>query len=262
LGSGIKGYYDIQIQVAKKASIGKGHIVLDAGTGPAASLAISLAGLIGTDGLVIAVDHEKGYVPKIRDAISKSEFPERISFLMSDLRHIPIRDHSIDAAVSLDTIQNMYGNTLVVEDVVKGYVGESMRVVKAGGKVVVGTRHPIPKNKAQEVYFELCIFESMLEYILWGEQSRYYYKHELMSWFKKAGAQEVEAEIMEHNIPYPSDARIHANDRIKGRLEQVEPHSMRMKLEEEFHKLLEKLETYGEEWMPTLLLCWTKGKSC
>lgn len=115
---------------------------------------------------------------------------------------------------------------------------------EGGGKVVVGTRHPIPRNKAQEVYFELRIFEKKLEYILWGEQSRHYFEHELLSWFKKAGAQEVEAEVMEHNIPFPSDARKHANDRIDGRLKQVEPHSVRAKLEEEFRKLLEKSETY------------------
>ena len=254
----MKRHHDIQIQVARKAGVGKGHIILDAGTGPAALLAVGLAGLVGEEGSVIAVDHEKGYIPKIRDAISKSEFPERISFLVGDLRYIPIRDHSLDAAMSLDTIQNMYGNTLAVEEVVKAYIGESMRIVKAGGKVAVGTRHLIPRNRAQEVYFELRIFEKKLEYVLWGEQSRYYFEHELLSWFKKAGAQEVEAEVMEHDIPYPRDARIYANDRIKGRLEQVEPHSMKVKLEEEFQKLLNKLETYGEEWLPTLMLCWTK----
>jgi len=254
-------YHDIHIQVAKKAGIGKGHFILDAGTGPAALLAIRLAGLVGGDGLVIAVDYEKGYISNIKDAISKSEFPERISFLVSDLRHIPMRDNSIDAAISLDTIQNMYGNNIDVEDIVKGYIVESTRVVKAGGRVVVGTRHPIPRNKAQEVYYELRIFESKLEYVLWGEQSRYYFEHELMSWFKKAGAQGAETEIMEHNIPYPSDARIRANGRINDRLKQVEPHATRVKLEGEFRKLLEKLERHGEEWLPTLLLWWTKGES-
>ncbi len=221
-------------------------------------LAINLARLVGKDGLVIAVDYGKGYISNIKDAISKSGFSERISFILSDLRHIPLKDHSIDAAVSLDTIQNMYGNTLNVEDVVKGYIGESTRVVKAGGKVVVGTRNPIPRNKTQEVYLELRNFEMKLEYVLWGEQSRYYFEHELMSWFKKAGAHEVEVEIREHNIPYPSDARIYANSRINDRLKQVEPNYMRVKLEEEFQRLLEKLEMYGEEWLPTLLLSWKK----
>jgi len=54
----MKSYHDIHIQVAKKAGISIGHIILDAGTGLAASLAICLAGLVGKDGLVIAVDYE------------------------------------------------------------------------------------------------------------------------------------------------------------------------------------------------------------
>jgi len=77
----MEGYRDIQFLVAKKAGIGKGHIILDTGTGPAALLAIRLTGLVGKDGLVIAMDNEKEYIPNIKDAISKSGFPSQFSVL-------------------------------------------------------------------------------------------------------------------------------------------------------------------------------------
>lgn len=136
---------------------------------------------MGEDGQVVALDYEREYISDIKDAIAKSAFSERISFVLADLRFIPIRGGSIDAAVSLDTLQNMYGNDLDVEKVVKDYIEESMRIVKSGRKVVVGTRYPIPRNKAQEVYIELRLFEFGLEYVLWGEQARYYFEHELVS---------------------------------------------------------------------------------
>mgnify|MGYP001116239667 CR=1 FL=1 len=214
-------YKDLQILVAKKANVDKGQWVLDAGTGPSAFLAICLAELVGKDGLVIAVDYERSYIPAIKDAIAKSGFSERIAFLLADLRHIPLRDCSIDAAVSLDTLQNMYGNGLNVEKVVKDYIEESVRIVKPGRKVVVGTRYPVPRNKAQEVYVEFRLFDSKLEYSLWGEQSRYYFEHELISWFKKAGLQDVESKVIEYNIPYPRDERY--GDKVNSQLKQVEP---------------------------------------
>ena len=253
-------YSDLQVLVAKKADVGRGQRVLDAGTGPGGLLAIRLAEFVGEDGLVVALDYEREYISDIKDAIAKSAFSERISFLLADLRCIPIRSCSIDAAVSLDAVQNMYGNDLDVEKVVKDYIEESMRIVKSGRKVVVGTRYPVPRNKAQEVYIELRLFESKLEYVLWAEQARYYFEHELVSWFEKAGLQEIQAEIIEHNIPYPRDPwRIRANDRIKSRLKQVKPHARRVRLEEKYRELLRKLNQYGEEWLPTLLLAGTKA---
>lgn len=252
-------YSDVQVLVAKTAGVGRGQWVLDAGTGPAALLAVRLAEFVGEDGLIIAVDYEREYTTAIGDAITKSGFSERISFLLADLKYIPIQDCSIDAAVSLDTVQNMYGNNVEVEKVVKYYIEESMRIVKSGRKVVVGTRYPIPTNRAQEVYTELRLFESKLEYILWGEQSRYYFEHELVSWFSKSGLLDVKAEIIEHNIPYPRVPwRIRANERISRRLKQVESYDRRVNMEREYRRLLEKLEKHGEEWLPTLLISGTK----
>jgi len=254
----VEKYRDLQILVAKKAGVNRGHWVLDAGTGPSALLAICLAEFVGENGLVIAVDYERSYISAIKDAITRSGFSETTSFLLSDLRYIPIRDCSIDAAVSFDTVQNIQGNNLDVEKAIIDYIKESMRILKPR-RIVVGTRYPVPRNKAQEVYIELRLFESKIEYVLWGLQSRYYFEYELISWFEKVGLKDIEPEIIEHGIPYPRDARIHANDRIDSRLKQVELYDKRVKLEEEFRKLLENLERYGEEWLPTLLMVGTKA---
>jgi len=254
----VKTYNDIQVLVANKVGMGRGKCVLDAGTGPSALLAIRLAALVGADGQVIAVDYEKEYVSLIKNAIARSGLSERITFLLGDLRYIPIRDSSIDAAVSLDTVQNMYGNNIEVEKVVKDYIKESARIVKSGGKVAVATRHPVPRNKAQEVYLELRLFGGKLEYTLWGEQARYYFENELVSWFVKAGLKNTEAEVIEHNIPYPDEVRARSNVRIGSRLKQVKSRARRANLEKEFHELLKNLEEHGEEWLPTLLVVGTR----
>lgn len=181
-----------------------------------------------------------------------------ISFVLADLRYTPIRDCCLDAAVSLDTVQNIQGNGLYVEKIIKDYIKESTRIVKPARKVVLGTRYPVPRNKAQGVFMEFRLFKSKLEYVLWETQSRYHFEYELISWFKKSGLRKIEAEIIEHNIPYPTDVRIHANNRINSRLKQIEPYATRVKLEDEFHKLLETLDKYGEEWLPTLIIDGTK----
>ncbi len=253
----VKRYSDIQILVAKKAVIDREQWVLDGGTGPDAFLAIRLAEIVGRSGLVIAVDYERTYVSKIKDAIARSKLSDIISFVLADLRYTLIRDCCLDAAVSLDMVQNMYGNDFDVEEVVKDYIKESTRIVKSGRKVVVGTRQPVPRNKAQEVYMEFRLFDSKLEYTLWKEQCKYYFEHELISWFEKAGLQDVETEIIEHNIAYPREYRIGGIDRTNTRLKLLKSDNI-AKLEEKFQVLLKKLDEYGEEWLPTLIIAGTK----
>lgn len=252
----IETYCAVQDLVAKKGYVSRGRLVLDSGTGPCAFLAIRLAEFVGLSGLVIAVDYEREYGSSIKDAIDKSGFSKRISFLLADLRCIPIRDGALDASVSLDTIQNMYGNDVDVERVVKAYIEESARTVRSGGKVVVGTRHPVPRNKAQEVYIELRLFDSKLEYLLWGEQSRFYFEHELVSWLKKAGLKDVKAEIIEHNLPYKRDIE-KRTAKISKLLQQLKPPTESVRLNEEHQKLIHIVETHGEEWLPTLIVTGT-----
>jgi len=252
----MKTYRDLQILVAKEANVGKGRSVLDAGTGPSAYFAVRLAEIVGNRGLVVAVDYEREYASRIREAIGDSGFSETISFILADLRYIPTRDCAMDAALSLQAVENMYGNALDVEEVVKEYVRESARTVRSGRKVVVGTSYPIPRNKSQQIFIELRLFEGKIEHLLWGEQSRYFFEHELVSWFEKAGLENVEAKIIDHNIPYPRDVRNRGNERITRRLEQAKPR--RAKLRKEFRQLLKNLQEHGEEWAPTLLVSGTK----
>jgi len=254
----MKTYRDLQILVAREANVGKGLSVLDAGTGPSAYFAVRLAETVGNRGLVIAIDYEREYASRIKEAVANSGFSETISFILADLRYIPIRDCALDATVSLQAVENMYGNAVDVEEVVKEYVRESARIVKSGRKVVVGTSYPIPRNKSQQIFIELRLFEGKIEYFLWGEQSRYFFEHELVSWFEKAGLENVEAKIIDHSIPYPRDVRNRGNERITRRLKQVKSKPRRAKLQKDFHELLRSLQEHGEEWAPTLLVSGTK----
>ena len=254
----MKTYGNLQILVAKEANVSEGLSVLDAGTGPSAYFAVRLAEMVGNLGLVVAIDYEGEYVSRIKEAIANSGFSETISYILADVRCIPIRDCSMDAAVSLHAVENMYGNAVDVEEAVKEYIAESARIVKSGGRVVVGTGYPVPRNKSQQTFIELRLFEGKIEYFLWGEQSRYFFEHELVSWSKKAGLENVEAKIIDHSIPYPGDVRKHGNERITRRLKQVKPEPRKAKLQKEFQRLLRNLEEHGEEWAPTLLVLGTK----
>lgn len=254
----MKTYRDLQILVSKEAKVCKGRSVLDAGTGPSAYFTVRLAEMVGNQGLVVAIDYEREYASRIKEAIAKSGFSETISFILADVRCIPIRSCSMDAGVSLHAVENMYGNGLDVEEVVRECFRESARIVKPGGRLVVGTGYPVPRNKSQQTFIELRLFEGKIEYFLWGERSRYFFEHELVSWFEEAGLKNVEAKIIDHSIPYPRDVRKHANERITRRLKQVKPKPRRAELQKEFQQLLENLEEHGEEWAPTLLVSATK----
>ena len=254
----MKTYRDLQILVSKEAKVDKRWSVLDAGTGPAAYFAVRLAEIVGDQGLVVAIDYEREYASRIKEAIADSGFSETISFILADVGYIPIRDCSLDAAVSLHAVENMYGNAVDVEEVVKEYIRESARIVRSGRRVVVGTSYPIPRNKSQQIFIELRLFEGKIEYFLWGEQSRYFFEHELVSWFEKAGLENVEAKIIDHSIPYPRDVRNRGNERIIRRLKQVKPKPRKAKLQKEFRQLLKNLQEHGEEWAPTLLVSGTK----
>jgi len=111
------------------------------------------------------------YASRIKEAIADSGFSETISFILADLRCIPIRDCALDAAVSLHAVENMYGNAHDVERVVREYIRESARIVRSGGRVVVGTGYPVPRSKSQRTFIELRLFESKIEYFLWGSRA-------------------------------------------------------------------------------------------
>lgn len=70
----MKTYRDLQILVAKGASVDKGLFLLDAGTGPSAYFAVRLAEIVGNRGLVVAIDYEREYVSRIKEAIANSGF--------------------------------------------------------------------------------------------------------------------------------------------------------------------------------------------
>jgi len=48
-------------------------------------------------------------------------------------------------------------------------------------------------------------------------------------------------------------------NRIESRLRQVKLQARRVRLEEKYHELVRKLDEYGEEWLPTLLIAGTKA---
>lgn len=105
-------------------NIQPGGIVLDVGCGPA-SITASLARATGPDGLVLGVDRSEAMLAR---AVRTQSGPH-IGFLHADAQHLPLRDKTVDAVVSVAVLQ-------LVPDPVTA-LAEMARVLRPGGRLAV-----------------------------------------------------------------------------------------------------------------------------
>jgi arsenite methyltransferase len=99
-------------------------IVLDVGCGPA-SITASLARAAGPDGLVLGIDRSEAMLTRA----VRAESGPQIGFLHADAQHIPLRDQTVDAVVSMAVLQ-------LVPDPATA-LGEMARVLRPGGRLAV-----------------------------------------------------------------------------------------------------------------------------
>jgi arsenite methyltransferase len=81
-------------------NIPHGGIALDVGSGPG-SVTASLARAAGPDGLALGVDISK---PMLARAV-RAEAGPQVGFLRADAQRLPLRDQTVDAAVSIAVLQ-------------------------------------------------------------------------------------------------------------------------------------------------------------
>ncbi len=81
-------------------NIPSGGVVLDVGSGPG-SVTASLARAAGPGGLALGVDISE---PMLARAV-RAEAGPQVGFLRADAQRLPLRDHTIDAAVSIAVLQ-------------------------------------------------------------------------------------------------------------------------------------------------------------
>ena len=105
-------------------NIPPGGIALDIGSGPG-SITASLARAAGPDGLALGVDISE---PMLARAVHAAAGPQ-VGFLRADAQRLPLRDQTVDAAVSIAVLQ-------LVPDPAAA-LAEMARVLRAGGRLAV-----------------------------------------------------------------------------------------------------------------------------
>jgi ubiquinone/menaquinone biosynthesis C-methylase UbiE len=97
---------------------------LDVGAGPG-SITTSLAHAAGVDGLALGVDISE---PMLARAVRAAAGPQ-VGFLRADAQRLPLRDETVDAAVSIAVLQ-------LIPDPAAA-LSEIARVLKPGGRLAV-----------------------------------------------------------------------------------------------------------------------------
>ena len=105
-------------------NIPQGGIALDVGSGPG-SITAALARAAGPDGLALGVDIS---LPMLARAV-RAEAGPQVGFLRADAQRLPLRDQTVDAAVSIAVLQ------LIPDPVAT--VSEIARVLRPGGRLAV-----------------------------------------------------------------------------------------------------------------------------
>ena len=99
-------------------------VVLDVGSGPG-NVTASLARSAGPDALALGVDISE---PMLARAVSAQAGPN-VGFLRADAQQLPLRDDTVDAAVSLAVLQLIPDPTATLTEMV--------RVLRPGGRLAV-----------------------------------------------------------------------------------------------------------------------------
>jgi arsenite methyltransferase len=105
-------------------NIPPGGVALDVGSGPG-NVTASLAHAAGPDGLALGVDISE---PMLARAVSAHAGPQ-VGFLRADAQKLPLRDETVDAAVSIAVLQLIPNPSAAL--------GEMVRVLRPGGRMAV-----------------------------------------------------------------------------------------------------------------------------
>jgi arsenite methyltransferase len=105
-------------------NIPAGGVALDVGSGPG-NVTASLARAAGPDGLALGIDISE---PMLARAVSAQAGPQ-VGFLRADAQKLPLRDETVDAAVSLAVLQLIPNPSATL--------AEMVRVLRPGGRMAV-----------------------------------------------------------------------------------------------------------------------------
>ena len=144
-----------------------GGVALDVGSGPG-NVTAQLAGAAGPDGLALGIDISE---PMLARAVEAQAGPN-VGFLRADAQQLPLRDETVDAAVSLAVLQLIPNPAATLAEIARvlrpggrmaimvptaGAVGPLFRLLPDGGATLLrrgrDRRHPRgprPRRRADE----------------------------------------------------------------------------------------------------------------
>ena len=105
-------------------NIPPGGVALDVGSGPG-SITAALAHAAGPDGLALGVDISE---PMLARAVRAAASPQ-VGFLRADAQRLPLRDQTVDAAVSIAVLQLIPDPAATLSEIA--------RVLRPGGRLAV-----------------------------------------------------------------------------------------------------------------------------
>ena len=105
-------------------NIPPGGVALDVGSGPG-NVTATLARAAGPDGLALGIDISE---PMLARAVSAQAGPQ-VGFLRADAQQLPLRDETVDAAVSIAVLQLIPNPAATL--------AEMARVLRPGGRMAV-----------------------------------------------------------------------------------------------------------------------------
>jgi arsenite methyltransferase len=105
-------------------NIPQGGVALDVGSGPG-SVTPSLARAAGSDGLALGVDISE---PMLARAVRAAAGPQ-VGFLRADAQRLPLRDQTVDAAVSIAVLQLIPDPAATLSEIT--------RVLRPGGRLAL-----------------------------------------------------------------------------------------------------------------------------
>ncbi len=208
--------FKVELQeVIRSLPIERGQSVLDMATGDG-FYAPMLAGRVGREGRVVAVDLDPNFLDIARSEASGGSLGENIQFLRAPIDALPFRDAEFDVCWCA---QSLYSLPDPVES-----LKLMLRVIKPGGLLAVlesDTLHhvilPLP------IELELSIQSAHLQALAEasGNPQKHYISRRLSSLFREAGLEDVTHRTFAYDrmTPLGEDERIYFSEYLKSLVE-------------------------------------------
>jgi cyclopropane fatty-acyl-phospholipid synthase-like methyltransferase len=170
----------------------KDDIVLDVGCGrgyftaAAANRSKRAVGLDAMDGM-----SRQGWWKNFKESMSELKLTHKIQSLKAYAQFIPLKDNSIDKAVTVHAIRN-FGNKQTIQNALH----EMNRLLSKEGEMILVENVPIARSKAQEAH--LAMYECKCNYS--SGDVYYFSQEELLEMFGSAGLKEISVEVVDYNL--------------------------------------------------------------